>query len=236
MSVFSPDQTFLGEISEILKENENSKESVRVVSRLSKDKLNSFNLKNYKFSENNVLNGKVLAESGDYSKAKDVSVAKDLKNSFVIRRGNEEIIIQDGKLLNREALSSGTIEGIDVAAFLAAMKTVNNCFYYCDEHFSYIHSEIEKRIFGIMLDRLGDNEQLIFTTHNMDMLDLNLPKHSYGFLRRERDDSDYDISIIFASEVLKRNTDSVRNAVENDVFLSLPDDSLLDELEVDHEQ
>lgn len=69
------DQTFLGEISEILKENENSKESVRVVSRLSKDKLNSFNLKNYKFSENNVLNGKVLAESGDYSKAKDVSVA-----------------------------------------------------------------------------------------------------------------------------------------------------------------
>lgn len=167
---------------------------------------------------------------------KDVSIAKDLKNSFVIRRGNEEIIIQDGKLLNREALSSGTIEGIDVAAFLAAMKTVNNCFYYCDEHFSYIHSEIEKRIFGIMLDRLGDNEQLIFTTHNMDMLDLNLPKHSYGFLRRERDDSDYDISIIFASEVLKRNTDSVRNAVENDVFLSLPDDSLLDELEVDHEQ
>ncbi|WP_406536254.1 hypothetical protein [Methanobrevibacter sp.] len=69
------DQTFLGEISEILKENENSKESVRDVSRLSKDKLNSFNLKNYKFSENNVLNGKVLAESGDYSKAKDVSVA-----------------------------------------------------------------------------------------------------------------------------------------------------------------
>ena len=69
------DQSFLGEISEILKENENSKESVRDVSRLSKDKLNSFNLKNYKFSENNVLNGKVLAESGDYSKAKDVSVA-----------------------------------------------------------------------------------------------------------------------------------------------------------------
>ena len=69
------DQTFLGEISEILKENENSKDSVRDVSRLSKDKLNSFNLKNYKFSENNVLNGKVLAESGDYSKAKDVSVA-----------------------------------------------------------------------------------------------------------------------------------------------------------------
>ena len=69
------DQTFLGEISEILKSNENSKESIREVSRLCKDKLGSYNIKNYKFSENNVLNGKVLASSGDYSKASDVSVA-----------------------------------------------------------------------------------------------------------------------------------------------------------------
>ena len=166
---------------------------------------------------------------------KNISVAKDLKNSFVIRRGNEEIIIQEGKLLNREALSSGTIEGIDVAAFLAAMKTGEDRFYYCDEHFSYIHSEIEKRIFGIMLGRMGDNSQLIFTTHNTDMLDLNLPKHAFGFLKREYDGTDYVVSATFASEVLKRNTDSVRNAVENDVFLSLPDDSLLDELEASDE-
>ena len=69
------DQTFLGEISEILKDNENSKESIREVSRISKDKLDSFNIKNYEFTENNVLNGKVLASSGDFSKAGDVSVA-----------------------------------------------------------------------------------------------------------------------------------------------------------------
>ena len=69
------DQTFLGEISEILKDNENSKESIREVSRLSKDKLDSFDIKNYEFTENNVLKGKVLASSGDFSKAADVSVA-----------------------------------------------------------------------------------------------------------------------------------------------------------------
>ena len=39
------DQSFLGEISEILKGNENSKESVREVSKICKDKLKSFNLK-----------------------------------------------------------------------------------------------------------------------------------------------------------------------------------------------
>lgn len=166
---------------------------------------------------------------------RNISISKELKNSFVIRRKNEEIIIQEGKLLNREALSSGTIEGIDIAVFLASMLTGKGCFYYCDEHFSFIQSDIEQRIFGLMLCRLKGNEQLIFTTHNTDMLDLNLPKHSFAFLRKTEEDGDYHINVTYASDILKRNTDSVRNAVENDMFQSLPDDSLLDELEAGDE-
>ena len=162
-----------------------------------------------------------------------VRLSKDLKDTFIIRRGGTEIIIQEGKLLNRDILSSGTAEGIDVAMFLAAMATRESSFYYCDEHFSYIQSDIEKRIFGIMMDRIGENEQLIFTTHNTDMLDLNLPKHSYVFLRKHLEDGIYQVSAVSASDVLKRNTDSLRSAVENDVFASLPQDSLLDELEME---
>lgn len=88
----------------------------------------------------------------------DVRLSKDLKDTFIIRRGGTEIIIQEGKLLNRDILSSGTAEGIDVAMFLAAMATRESSFYYCDEHFSYIQSDIEKRIFGIMMDRIGEND------------------------------------------------------------------------------
>ena len=61
------------------------------------------------------------------------------------------------------------------------------------------------------------------------MLDLNLPKHSYVFLRKHLEEGVYQVS---ASDILKRNTDSLRCAVENDVFASLPQDSLLDELEM----
>ena len=82
-----------------------------------------------------------------------------------------------------------------------------------------------------MLDHLKENEQLIFTTHNTDMLDLNLPKHAYAFLRKQVDDGESHVSVMYASDILKRNTDSIRCAVENDVFSSLPDDSLLDMLE-----
>ncbi len=161
----------------------------------------------------------------------DVSIAKDLKDSFVIRRRGKEIIIQEGRLLNRELLSSGTAEGIDVSVFLASMVSGKSSFYYCDEHFSYIQSDIEKRIFGLMVERLGKNDQLVFTTHNTDLLNLNLPKHTFAFMKKEVVDGEYRVTVTFASDVLKRNTDSVKCAMENDVFGSLPDDSLLDDLE-----
>ena len=35
----------------------------------------------------------------------------------------------------------------------------------------------------------------------------------------------------YASDILKRSSDSIRCAVENDVFSSLPDESALDALE-----
>lgn len=159
---------------------------------------------------------------------KNVIVSHDLKNSFIIKRGNSEIIIQDGKLLNRELLSSGTVEGIDVALFLAMMENKEKSFYYCDEHFSYIQSDIEKKIFQIMLGKLKDNEQLFFTTHNTDMLDLNLPKHTFALLRRNENNN---TEVVFVSSLLKRNTDSVKCAVENDAFNSMPNLSLLDTLE-----
>lgn len=162
---------------------------------------------------------------------KNVVRAKDLYDSYIIKRDSQEIIIQNGKLLNREVLSSGTAEGVDVAIILASIIDGRDTFYYCDEHFSYIQSDIEKRIFGLMLDNLGDNEQLIFTTHNSDMLDLNLPKHSFCFLKKEKKGNKFEVSVKYASEYLKRNTDSVRCAVENDLFGSVPDDSLLDSLE-----
>ena len=52
------------------------------------------------------------------------------------------------------------------------------------------------------------------------------------FLRKHLEEGVYQVSAVSASDVLKRNTDSLRCAVENDVFDSLPQDSLLNELEM----
>lgn len=158
----------------------------------------------------------------------DISFSSDIENTIIIHGTETDILIRDGKLPDCHLLSSGTVDGIHIAFFLASVLSDSNAFYYCDEQFLHIQSEIEKRIFAIMISHLKSNEQLIFTTHNTDMLDLNLPKHSFAFLRKN------DVrktSVIYASDILKRNTDSVRCAVENDVFSSSPNDSLLDWLE-----
>ena len=69
------DKSFINHISDVLKDNKNSKKSVNDVSDICKEKFDTFNLKNYRFCENNVLDGKVLASSGDFSKASNVSQA-----------------------------------------------------------------------------------------------------------------------------------------------------------------
>lgn len=69
------DKSFISKISGILKEGENSKESVREVSKISRDRLDSYDLENYRLVESNVLNDEVLALKGNYDDAENVSVA-----------------------------------------------------------------------------------------------------------------------------------------------------------------
>ena len=70
---------------------------------------------------------------------------------------------------------------------------------------------------------------------NIPNLKENIAK-GLGMIRTETitwNSSVYQITATFASDYLKRNTASVKCAMENDVFGSLPDNSLLDDLEVD---
>ncbi len=151
-----------------------------------------------------------------------VEKLEEVENTYVIRTKTRDLVMQDGKVISNDILSSGTRAGIDIAGIIAAIRFGECGFYYCDEKFSYIHSDIEKAFLSIMIDSLPDNEQLFFTTHNMDILDMPLPKHTFTFLRKDPNDPDVTVKCISASRYLKRNTDSLRNAVENDLFSVAP--------------
>lgn len=151
-----------------------------------------------------------------------VRMLKDVEKSYVLTIHNQPFVLQSNVEIKTDVLSSGTKSGIAIARIIYSLMKGLNSFYYCDEKFSYIQSDVEKAILSVMIDFVGPYDQLFFTTHNTDILDMNLPKHAFTFLRKNIANKDCPITCIEASSLLKRNTDSLRNAVENDLFSTAP--------------
>lgn len=182
---------------------------------LRKHKIPATNIERYLYVLENTL--KALDPS-----IKKVEKVEAVENTFVLRRDGRDVVMQDGNIVNTDILSSGTKAGIDIADVMVAIINGDNGFYYCDEKFSYIHSDLEKAFLAVMIECLKSNDQLFFTTHNTDILDMPLPKHSFVFLKKECNNSEQPISCISASEYLKRSSDSLRNAIDNDLFSVAP--------------
>lgn len=151
-----------------------------------------------------------------------VEESRDVENAYVIRMQDKSVILQDGERFTTELLSSGTKAGVEVACVVSSMLQGKYTFYYCDEKFPYIHSDIEKAVLSLMIDYIRPNSQLFFTTHNTDILNMNLPKHSFSFLCKDINNIECPILCVEASKFLKRSTDSLKNAVDNDLFSCAP--------------
>lgn len=156
-----------------------------------------------------------------------VEISKDVKNAYVVRSADKSIILQDGESFDTDFLSSGTKAGVEIANVIFSLKNGMYTFYYCDEKFPYVHSDIEKAIVSLVIECLHPNDQIFFTTHNTDILDMGLPKHAFTFLRKNVADADAPITCVEASSFLKRSTDSLKNAVENDLFSTAPSVDLI---------
>ena len=125
----------------------------------------------------------------------------EVKNSYILTLKGEDLIIQDGEFVKKNnILSSGTKSGLDIAYITSAIKKNTNIYYYCDEKFSYIHSDIEKAILSLMIDFLKPNTQLFFTTHNMEVLNMDLPIHCFTFLKKSE-----KIEVVYVSEYIDRD-------------------------------
>ena len=139
------------------------------------------------------------------------------------------IVLANGSCAQREdedRFSKGTFEAIKVAGFLIAMNHDKNdcCTYFMDEKMSASHSVMEKEILNIMINILPRNSQLFYTTHNSEVLDMTLPKHSFILFRKNKTTS---------TEVIQPENydfeDTIKEAVMNDVFNTLLDSYKLNE-------
>lgn len=156
----------------------------------------------------------------------DVVKSKEVDNSYIIKTKDTDIFVQNGEIVKENILSSGTKVGLDISYVLSSLCKNLHGFYYCDEKFSFIQSDVEQAILSLMISFLKPGAQLFFTTHNLDLLEMNLPVHSFYFLKK-----DEKIEVIYPSKYIKKNDQSIRNAVKNDVFEIAPDVNTLFELE-----
>ena len=149
--------------------------------------------------------------------------SEEVEDTFIVFWDDCSVYIKEGEILEKTVMSSGTKAGLEISYIIASLLFRMHDFYYCDELFSYVNSDIEKACLSVIIDKLEGRKQIFFTTHNSDILDMQLPKHSFIFLKKNASDEECPITSISASEYLKRNTDSLKNAVENDLFCTAPE-------------
>ena len=151
---------------------------------------------------------------------KDVQISTEVDKTYIIvpENGEKFYVSHLAKLSSIEKLSSGTKYGFNIASTLYSIKKHRNGFYYIDEQFSYSNSEIEIAILNLMVSFLGDGEQLFFTSHNVELLALNYPNHSFSFLRKVMNNNENYIEAINAASLEKRNNVNIKNLYDNDYF------------------
>ena len=149
--------------------------------------------------------------------------------SYLIQfKNGSQLTIPEGNLFktsDRDRLSHGTCEAISFLNVLEEIKSDAGVLIFVDEQLAHMHAELEA--FLIMKAFYMEKKaQLFFTSHNTELLDLNLPNTCYLLFKRNSEGYN---EAFFINEKLSKNDRSIKNYYDNDYFGMKPDFSSLDE-------
>ena len=148
------DESFLSKISTILSDDENSKESIREVSQLCEDKLDSYDFENYRFSENNILKGNIT-----YS---DILTVLPFSNKVVVMKVIGQDILDSleyaMKYLPKRSGKFVQVSGIKFKVYENIKSPV-----IIDEYDTFVKIEGERRVFDVFIGNEKINENKTYT-------------------------------------------------------------------------
>lgn len=193
-------------------------------------------------SDNNLLSelmDKEILERILFDMDSSIISVENIKNDEfrIIFNNGDKLLIDSKGVTDRDRLSSGTYDSLDIAILLSVIvkhkkeddknkKTTHT--YFIDEKMSRVHSELEINILNLMIDKLPHNAQLFYTTHNYDVLEMNLPLHSFLFMGKKQGKT-----IIVQpekNEIIRKNKKNLLYFLKNDFFSILPETDRIDEL------
>jgi ABC-type oligopeptide transport system ATPase subunit len=147
---------------------------------------------------------------------------------MIVFKNGEKITIPDGDLRGCSSrLSHGTFESINFIAVLSEMHFREKNIIYIDEQLAHMHTELEAYFIRKAFLVKPNNTQLFFTTHNLEIFNLNIPNNAFLFFNRNS--SGYN-ETIYPTEKMCKNDRNLRSYYENDYFGVLPEYSTLDEI------
>ena len=153
--------------------------------------------------------------------------SKLISHSYVIVfKNGQQMTIPDGDLnrADRTRLSHGTYEALQFLDFLTNVKNNPEMVAFIDEQLAHLHAELEAYLImkALLVQRNG---QIFCTTHNPELLDLNIAPQMVLLFRRTEDGFN---EALYVSDRIKKNDRGFKGYYDNDFFGVLPDYSVLD--------
>ena len=163
--------------------------------------------------------GRIVALKSDDSKL--------ISHSYVIVfKNGQQMTIPDGDLnrADRTRLSHGTYEALQFLDFLTNVKNNPEMMAFIDEQLAHLHTELEAYLImkALLVQRNG---QIFCTTHNPELLDLNISPQMVLLFRRTEEGFN---EALYVSDRIKKNDRGFKGYYDNDFFGVLPDYSVLD--------
>lgn len=156
-------------------------------------------------------------ESKGLDNKDDLSVWED--DYYIVFKNGEQILVEESnpKSIKDNRLSQGTIEAIEMSYIL---KNINHYpgTVYLDEQMAYMHTELSNDLILKLIESNQDS-QLFITTHNENVLDLNVPIHSFTFLVRNNG----KIEAVYPEKTLNKNDRKLKTYVQNNYFETYPE-------------
>ncbi|WP_298610187.1 hypothetical protein [uncultured Thiothrix sp.] len=178
-----------------------------------------------------ILGIKELVAREEQNKSNEAPKTQAYKIEF--SNGNH-ITLDSGKFTNPDGykrLSKGTFEALSIIDFIETIihfkKHDASATLFLDERMAHVHTQLETAMLNVMIQKLGKTSQLFYTTHNADLLEMEIPIHSHLFLKRN---DNFLVEAVQPETVFKKNDRKVSQYVKNDIFGTCPDTSLIDEI------
>jgi len=145
---------------------------------------------------------------------------------IIVFKNGEHITIPDGNLLSsdKDRLSHGTYECLSFLNTLVEINKRKSTMIFIDEYLAHLHAELEAYLVRKTFC-LQRNAQIFFTSHNTELLALNIPANSFMLFKRCKNGFN---TALYANDIINKNDRNLRNYYENDSFGINPDYSPLD--------